>query len=414
MEIKAIKGVRDILPEEIPIWQWLEKIVREVFETSGYSEIKIPIIEYTNVFSRSIGETTDIVEKEMYTFLDKSGRSITLRPEGTAPVVRAYVEHKLYSSYLTKLYYIGPMFRYERPQSGRYREFYQIGAEALGVDDPRIDAEIISMLNLLFERLGVAGLKLQINSLGCKECRKDYRDILIKFLSERLSLLCDDCNRRYQKNPLRTLDCKSEGCISATIDAPRMLDYLCKGCRDHFDAVKEYLNMLDIPFTINPRIVRGLDYYTKTAFEILNDKLGAQNAVAAGGRYDGLVEDFGGPPTPGIGFGIGVERLVSLLQKDSTNSHPPEVFIASIGDAAAKLSLPMICRLRYEGVRAELGYKGSLKSQMRKADKSGAKYTIIIGDEEIARKKAILRNMETKVQQEIALDDIIDIIKGLC
>lgn len=411
MEAKGIKGFKDILPEEVIHWQFLERVAREVFENFGYLEIRIPIIEFTEIFSRSIGEHTDIVDKEMYTFEDKSGRSITLRPEGTASVVRAYIEHGLYSGPKpTRLYYMGPMFRYERPQKGRYRQFYQIGVEALGVDFPSIDAELIGMLWYLFERLKLNDLELQLNSLGCKRCRPLYEEALKDFLKDKFPLFCPDCKNRYKLNPLRILDCKSDHCKSATANAPRILDFLCPACRSHFEEVQGYLTVLSIPFVINHRIVRGLDYYTKTAFEVLTPKLGAQNAIAAGGRYDGLVEEFGGPPTPGIGFAIGVERVVLQLEKDTP---VPEtlIFLASLGPQAHAFALKLAYELRVLGIKVNIGYGDSLKSQMRKADRLGSRYVLIIGDEEMKRGTAFLRDMETKVQKDINLDRAFEIIK---
>lgn len=411
METKGIKGFKDILPGEIIKWQYLEKEAREVFENSGYSEIKIPLMEFTEVFSRSIGEDTDIVEKEMYTFQDKSGRSITLRPEGTASVVRAYIEHGLYAGpQPTKLYYLGPMFRYERPQAGRYRQFYQIGVEALGVDDPILDTEIIWMSYYLFQKLNLRDLELQINSLGCKACRPLYIKALKDYLKDKLSLLCPDCKKRYEGNPLRILDCKREECRLATANVPSILDFLCPSCLKHFEEVKKYLKALSIPFLINQRIVRGLDYYTRTTFEIVSNMLGAQNAVAAGGRYDGLVEELGGPPTPGIGFAIGVERVISLF-KDNLPEKIPLIFIASLGTDAHAFSLRLAEKMRTSGIKTELGYGESLKSQMRKADRSGAKFVLIIGEKEIGKGSAILRDMESKTQEDIDLERAFDIVR---
>jgi len=411
METKGIKGFKDILPGEIRKWHYLETVAREIFENSNYSEIRIPLMEFTEVFSRGIGEDTDIVEKEMYTFHDKGGRSITLRPEGTASVVRAYIEHGLYAGpQPTKLYYLGPMFRYERPQAGRYRQFYQIGVEALGIDDPILDAEIIWMSYHIFERLNLKDLELQINSLGCKVCRPLYREALKDFLRDKSPLLCPDCKKRYKGNPLRILDCKREECRLATTHAPAIIDFLCPACLKHFGEVQRYLKALSIPFIINQRIVRGLDYYTKTTFEIIAPGLGAQKAVAAGGRYDGLVEELGGHPTPGIGFAIGVERVVSLLE-DNLTEQRPLVFIASLNPDAHALSLILAHKIRTSGIKTELGYGGSLKSQMRKADKSGARYVLIIGEEEIRRGAGILRDMEAKAQEDIELERAVEILK---
>jgi histidyl-tRNA synthetase len=296
VSITGIKGMNDILPGEIETWQFLEQEARRIFQVYGFSEIRTPAVEKTELFCRSIGETTDIVEKEMYTFPDKSGHSLTLRPEGTAPVMRSFIEKKLYAlDPVTKLFYLGPMFRYERPQKGRYRQFHQIGVEAIGVEDPKIDAQILVMLSHYFAKVGITNVALQINSLGCPECRPGYRALLVKFLEDRLDDLCPDCRRRWQSNPLRVLDCKVPGCQAATEGAPAMLDHLCPTCEEHFSHVRSYLDDLRTPYTVNPRMVRGLDYYTKTTFEMVTGDLGAQNAVAAGGRYDGLIRDLGGP-----------------------------------------------------------------------------------------------------------------------
>ncbi|MFZ3064024.1 MAG: histidine--tRNA ligase [Nitrospirota bacterium] len=412
MNIQAIKGVKDILPGEVEVWQYIENKARSVFETYGFSEIRAPIFEYTELFSRSIGETTDIVEKEMYTFEESAGKKVTLRPEGTAPVVRAYIEHQLYNkAHITKLYYFGPMFRHERPQAGRYRQFYQIGAEVFGIDSPILDAEILSMLNNLMEAIDVKGLDLQINSLGCKDCRPKYKEALKQFLKDKLLLLCENCQRRMDRNPLRVLDCKGKTCKEAVADAPVILDYLCDGCKKHFDKVKETLKILNVSYTLNPRLVRGLDYYTKTTFELVSTNLGAQNAVAAGGRYDGLVEELGGPKTPGIGFAIGIERLASLMEKDNFKTNKPDVFIATLGDKAKDISVSLIDSLREKGIKAETDYEdASLKSQMRKADKLGARFVLIIGEDEIKKGSALLRDMEKKTQEDININNMLDIL----
>ncbi len=411
MAIQAIKGVKDILPEDVPSWQRLEATARKIFEDYGFSEIRVPVFEYTELFARSIGASTDIVEKEMYTFEDRDGRKITLRPEGTAGVVRAFIEHKMYADHaLTKLYYMGPMFRHERPQKGRFRQFYQIGVESLGIDHPHIDVEILSMLHGLYARLGVSGLTLQLNSLGDKACRGAYRDALKKYLQAKLPTLCTDCRRRYETNPLRVLDCKVDA--DKFGDSPVMLDYLCDACKMHFRIVEEGLRKLGIPFEVNPRLVRGLDYYTRTTFELVMGHAGAQNTVAAGGRYDGLVEEIGGPATPGIGFALGVERTISLMDTKDLKPLRPALFIAALGADAAKLVLPLIHNLRQSGVRVETDYTGSsLKSQMKKADKSGAGYTLIMGEQEVGSGRAILRNMQTKEQVEIGIEHIEEELK---
>ena len=412
MSIQAIKGVKDILPADIPAWQHLEATARKLFEDYGFSEIRIPVFEYTELFARSIGASTDIVEKEMYTFEDRDGRKITLRPEGTAGVVRAFIEHALYAdSQLVKLYYLGPMFRHERPQKGRFRQFYQVGVEALGSDHPHVDIDVLVMLHRLFTRLGIQGLRLQVNSLGDAECRGAYRDALRAYLKDKLPTLCSDCQRRDDTNPLRVLDCKVDG--EKFGDSPVMLDHLCGPCRDHFGTVEQGLGTLGIPFEVNPRLVRGLDYYTRTTFELVMGHLGAQNTVAAGGRYDGLVREIGGPAVPGIGFALGVERAISLM--DTGRLHParPSLYIAALGGAAVAWALPVIHALRSEGVRVETDYAGaSLKSQMKKADKFGAAYTLIVGEQELAAGTAVLRNMQTKEQVAVALKGSIEDLRS--
>jgi histidyl-tRNA synthetase len=411
VNIQSIKGVKDILPAEIPAWQHLEAAARSVFEDYGFSEIRIPVFEYTELFARSIGASTDIVEKEMYTFEDRDGRKVTLRPEGTAGVVRAFIEHKLYAdSQLVKLYYLGPMFRHERPQKGRFRQFYQVGVESLGSDHPHVDIEVLAMLHRLFARLGIAGLTLQMNSLGDAACRVGYRDTLKAYLKGKLSTLCADCQRRYDTNPLRVLDCKVDA--DKFSDSPAMLDHLCDACRDHFGTVEHGLRTLGIPFEVNPRLVRGLDYYTRTTFELVMGHLGAQNTVAAGGRYDGLVHEIGGPAVPGIGFALGVERAISLM--DTTNLQPkrPTLYIAALGAQAVSRVMPFLHTLRNEGVRVETDYAGaSLKSQMKKADRYGADYTLIVGEQELRSGTSVLRNMRTKEQIAVSLANIVEDLK---
>ncbi len=408
MSITGIKGMNDILPGNVETWQHLEEQARLVFGAFGYREIRVPVVEKTELFCRSIGETTDIVEKEMYTFSDKGGTSMTLRPEGTAPVMRSFIQHKLYAQdAVSKLYYMGPMFRHERPQKGRYRQFHQIGAEVIGVDDPKIDAQVLAMLSHYFATTNIPDVALQINSLGCPACRPDYREALIKFLEQRLSALCADCQRRYTSNPLRVLDCKVPGCKEATVDAPAMLDNLCVGCDTHFSQVKEHLDALAVDYTVNSRMVRGLDYYTKTTFEMVTNSLGAQNAVAAGGRYNGLIKDLGGPDLPGIGFAIGLERLALMLGEQSIEPPRPELFIATLGEAATKAGFAMLTQLQREGVLVEMEYTGkSLKAQLRRADKLKTRRVLIIGGDELERGVAQLRNMDESSQEEVDLDGL--------
>lgn len=413
MKIGAVKGVKDTLPEEIWKWRFIEEVSRKTLEEHGYSEIRVPLFEYTDLFSRSIGRATDIVEKEMYTFQDSKGASISLRPEGTAGVVRAGIEHnRLIPSSLAKLYYMGPMFRHERPQKGRYRQFFQIGAEALGSEDPQLDAEVLAMVHLLFHRLGVDDTVLELNSLGCRECRPEYRKVLKEFLEARLNDLCDDCRRRFERNPLRVLDCKNKACRETTRSVPGCLTSLCRDCMKHFESVKALLTELGVPFEINERLVRGLDYYTRTCFEVLTSKLGAQNAVAAGGRYDGLVEELGGPPMSGIGFALGVERIAALLPDDQHVPRPMDLYLAPLGDEARRRIPLLLYRLRSEGIRAETDYQGkSLKSQMRQADKMGARFVGMLGEKELNRGVVLLRDMVTKNQMEIPLDQVVEKVR---
>jgi len=405
VSITGIKGMNDILPGEVETWQHLEEQARKVFGAFGYREIRVPVVEKTDLFCRSIGETTDIVEKEMYTFSDKGGTSMTLRPEGTAPVMRSFIQHKMYAQDpVSKLYYIGPMFRHERPQKGRYRQFHQIGAEVIGIDDPKIDAQVLAMLSHYFQTTKIPDVSLQINSLGCPECRPSYRETLISVLEQHIEALCADCQRRYKTNPLRVLDCKVAGCKEATLEAPAMLDNLCIGCETHFSQVKEHLDALAVDYTVNARMVRGLDYYTKTTFEMVTGSLGSQNAVAAGGRYDGLIKELGGPELPGIGFAIGLERLALMLGEQSIEPPRPELFVATLGEKATRAGFAMLTRLQREGVLVEMEYTGkSLKAQLRRADKLKTRRVLILGEDELVRGVAQLRNMDESSQEEVSL-----------
>jgi histidyl-tRNA synthetase len=411
MKITAIKGFSDILPGEVETWQLLERTAREIFAAYNFAEIRIPMLEKTELFSRSLGETTDIVEKEMYTFADhdSKGSMLTLRPEGTAGVVRAYVERELFKTEpVRKLYYIGPMFRRERPQKGRSRQFHQIGAEALGRGDPLIDAEILLLLRDFFSAAGLVNVSLQLNSLGCAECRPRYREQLLSFLRSRQEALCANCRRRMERNPLRVLDCKEPRCIEETRAAPSILESLCAACSEHFAAVQRFLDQGHLSYVLNPRMVRGLDYYCRTTFEWTSDQLGAQNTVAAGGRYDGLVEELGGPAIAGVGFAMGVERLTLLLRPaESAGPAGPALFVAWVGDAARDWAFPLVQRLRQNGIAVEMeGDKRSLKSQMRRADKLRAASVMIVGEDELQKGKAVLRDMGTKRQEELALAEI--------
>jgi histidyl-tRNA synthetase len=402
--LTAVKGFNDILPDESGRWQYIEQTARRVFELNGFGEIRVPVMEKTELFCRSIGDATDIVEKEMYTFIDKGENSVTLRPEGTAGVMRAFIEHKLYAQDpIAKLYYLGPMFRYERPQKGRYRQFHQIGAELTGVHDPLADAQVLNMLTFFFREIGLTEPTLQINSLGCPECRPAYRTALQRFLEDRMGLLCDDCKRRFITNPLRTLDCKVPGCIEATVGAPSVLEHLCSDCDDHFSSVRRYLDLSDTPYSINSRMVRGLDYYTRTTFEMVTGLLGSQSAVAAGGRYDGLISQLGGPAIPGIGFAMGLER-VALLLGSQEFATTPDLFIATMGGGERDVAFRLMDGLLKTGVRVEMDYEGkSLKSQMRRADKLKARYSVVIGENEVASGQASFKRMVDGLQSEAPL-----------
>ncbi len=411
MKVRSIRGFKDILPDSIKRWHYIEDSARNIFELYGFSEIRIPVVEFTDIFARSIGTSTDIVEKEMYSFTDRDGSSITLRPEGTAGVVRAYIENSLYAkSTISKLYYMGMMFRHERPQKGRYRGFYQIGSELFGTKDPYADSEIILMLWRFLEKTEVTSLiRLELSSLGDENCRPSYKQKLVKYLRPLKNELCENCQRRLEINPLRILDCKEKKCKEISKDAPSMLDNLCDNCNKHLDHVKDSLENFSIKYILNPRIVRGLDYYTRTVFEIKTDELGAQNAVAAGGRYDGLVEELGGPPTPAVGFSIGMERLVLLHEKIVPEGFQKDVdaFIAFIGKDTKKTAFQLAYDFRKQGISVEMEYENkSLKTQLKKADKLGAKYAIIVGEEELARGKVKVRNMGSSSEEEINIDKV--------
>ncbi len=410
MSISTIKGFKDILPEETALWQWIEKNARDVFRVFGYREIRTPLLEWTELFSRGIGQETDIVSKEMYTLSDSKGRNQTLRPEATASVVRAYIEHRLYQSNpVQKLFSIGPMFRHERPQKGRFRQFHQINAEIFGDPGPGSDAELINMAMHIFNRVGLNGVALNINSLGCTSCRGEFKNKLREYLAGKSGPLCSECQRRSVLNPLRVFDCKVESCKEVVADAPVILDHLCDECRDHFTLLRKYLDDLNIPYQVNHNLVRGLDYYSRTTFEIQTDRLGTQNAVAGGGRYDSLISQLDGPDHSGMGFAIGFERLVALLEEEkNTMSDNPDLFIIALGNEALDRAFLWADRLRKEGIYVEMEYgsKG-LKAQMKKADRLNAKRVLIAGEDELSKGKVVLRNMDTKEQQEIPLDDLI-------
>jgi histidyl-tRNA synthetase len=405
VSIKAVRGVHDILPAEVAVWQHVEATARRVFEAYGYREIRLPIFERTELFARGIGEVTDIVQKEMYTFEDRGGDSLTLRPEATASKLRAYIEHGFHvQPKPVKLYTMGPMFRYERPQAGRYRQFHQLNVEALGEQHPALDAEVIAMLVELFRALGLAdGLQLEINSLGDAVCRPQYRERLVAYLREHAAALCDECRDRTERNPLRVLDCKKPGCRPVLEGAPALADSLCAPCAEHFARVRGYLDACGLAYVVMPRLVRGFDYYVRTTFELTTTRLGAQNAVAGGGRYDGLVEQLGGPPEPGIGFAIGVERLVLLLGNTVPAARPLALLIP-LGEPALRRLIPIAQASRARGVGVELGYgTRKLRAELERAHKLGVAYAVIAGDDELARDEALLREMHAGTQRPVAL-----------
>jgi len=413
--IQSVKGTRDLLPSETPLWQRVEEEARKVFEAYNFREIRTPVLEQTALFARSVGSDTDIVTKEMYTFEDRDSESLTLRPEATASVVRAYIEHGLYNQGgIQKLYYFGPMFRRERPQKGRYRQFYQIGAEVLGSEHPAIDAEVLEMLVLLLERLGLKEFKLLLNSVGCSKCRPEYLKTLRKALDEVKDRLCTDCRRRSHTNPLRVLDCKIEADQPIIEKLPTILEHLCPECRQHFDSVTLDLKQRRVDFEIVPRLVRGLDYYTRTTFEITSGLLGAQNALLGGGRYDGLSEMLGGPPAPGFGFAIGQDRLVLTLETTGTLklAQPLAVYIAWLGDAAREPSLLLARQLRRQGIGVEISYHQiKLKKAMGAASKLQAPYTLIIGEDEVASGSYQVKNMQTGEQTSVSAGEIAGFLK---
>lgn len=401
------RGTYDILPGEAEKWQFVEKTARDVCRRYNYREIRTPLFEHTELFARGVGETTDIVEKEMYTFTDRGDRSLTLRPEGTAGAVRAFVENKMYGlpQQPTKLYYIGPMFRYERPQAGRNRQFVQFGIEALGSDHPSVDAEILALAMTFLAEVGVRGLSLEINSVGCPDCRPVYREHLKKHLAGKLDRLCKDCNSRYERNPMRILDCKADR--DQLADAPVMLDHLCEGCRAHFKQLQGYLKDSNIPFAVNPHIVRGLDYYTKTAFEILVDG----STVIGGGRYNGLVAELGGPETPGIGFGCGMDRVLITLANQKAElplEEELDVFIVTMGAAADRKAVPLLQEMRVAGLTADKDYLArGMKAQLKAADRLGAKQVVILGDDELAQGVANVKDMATGEQVAVPLQELV-------
>ena len=417
MLTNAPRGTKDILPDTVGDWNYVEGEIRELCRRFGYSEIRTPIFEHTELFQRGIGEGTDVVDKEMYTFTDRGERSITLRPENTASAVRAYLQNKLYAqSNLVKLFYIGSMFRYDRPQAGRMREFHQFGVEALGEANPAVDAEVILLAMNLLEGLGLKDLELYINSVGCPKCRSKYRTMLQDFFRDKLEDLCEDCRSRFERSPLRILDCKKDSDKPYMADAPKITDCLCEECAEHFAKLKELLTSAGISFTHDPRLVRGLDYYTKTAFEIKYPPLGAQSAVAGGGRYDGLIEEMGGNPTPAVGFATGLERL--LLALESQNLLPEknrsvDAYVVALGETAQAEGFKLLNSLRQQGLSAAMDFAGrSMKAQMKQANKLGAKYSVILGEDEISEGVVMLRSMEDSSQAKVPMNQVAEKIKA--
>ncbi len=409
--LKSVKGMHDMLPPDSRRLREVERVSHEIMQRYGYSEARTPILEYTPLFARSIGDQTDIVEKEMYTFTDRDDSSLTMRPEGTASVVRAYVQHALHKTeQMTRWYYFGPMFRHERAQRGRYRQFYQLGVEALGTAKPAVDAEMIAMLTHLLGDLGLDSLRVHLNTLGCPVCRPDYRQALLNYLSPREGELCEDCKRRFNNNPLRVLDCKVEGCQAVADGAPLSLDHTCADCRDHWDGLMGDLSLLEVEVRVDNRLVRGLDYYTRTTFELISDSgdLGSQNTVAGGGRYDGLVEELGGPSIPAVGFAMGLERLLLALGPDRPPLPPvAHVAMVSRGDKARAAVVPLAARLRRGGLAVDIDHRGgSMKSQMKRANKLGAPAVLILGEDELDRGTATLRRMADSTQEEVNQDQL--------
>ncbi len=411
MSFRTLRGMKDVLPDEAEKWRLVEETARRVFESFGFREIRIPLLEPTELFSRSIGEASDIVSKEMYTFKDRKGRSISLRPEGTAGVVRAYLQHKMDNfPSPVKLYYLGSMYRYERPQAGRYREHSQIGVEALGSGNPALDAELIYLAFHLFEELSVKDLRIEINTVGCFKCRPRYIRALKKSLEGSLKDLCEDCRRRYMVNPLRILDCKNTNCRRYISKAPALDKFLCPSCSKHFKEVRRYLDGLKIRYSIQPSLVRGFDYYTRTAFEVVSGRLGGKNVIAGGGRYDRLVEDMGGPSTPAVGFSFGVERTLMKVRMELSHK-PPLIYLISIGGKAFDEGFMLLSKLREKGIRAEMDYQGrSLRGQMRVANKLKAKYVLIMGKEELERGNLLLKDMQTGKQDEMDKKKVMGIL----
>ena len=418
MLTKAPRGTKDITPKDAYKWNYVENKFRKICSLFGYEEMRTPVFEHTELFKRSVGDTTDIVQKEMYSFTDKGGRDITLKPEGTAGVVRAFIENKLYAdTQPTKLFYITPCFRYERPQAGRQRQFHQFGIEALGSDKPSLDAEVIALAVQFFTEVGLKDLAVSINSVGCPTCRAEYNARLKEYLDKKSDVLCETCLERKDKNPMRVIDCKNPTCKENLNDIPFMVDHICDDCKDHFEKLQTYLKEMDINFVVDKTIVRGLDYYKKTAFEIISNDIGSQSTVCGGGRYDGLVEQLGGPKgVSGIGFALGAERLLLTMENNNIeieNPYATDIFIVTIGDEAKTKSFKLLKDLRTNHISAENDHLDrSVKAQFKYSDKINAKFTIVIGDDELANDTATLKNMSTSEQTTIKLSEIVQELKS--
>ncbi len=410
--IKKIKGTEDIMPKESYRWQFVENLMRRQANAYGYSEVRTPVFEQTSLFARGVGETTDVVQKEMYTFATKGDDSITLRPEGTAGAARAFLEHGVFNDGLpSKQYYLTTCYRYEKPQAGRQREFHQFGIEVFGTKNAAADAEVICLAKSIFDLLGLKNIRLEINSIGCPHCRSKYHEKLKEYFSDYKDQLCETCLGRLERNPMRIIDCKSPVCSKIAKDAPKMIDYLCDECKEHFESVKSYLDTAEVEYEINPSIVRGLDYYTKTVFEFVSDNIGAQGTVCGGGRYDGLLEELGGQPTPSLGCAMGMERLFLLLDNSGIEIPKPEtcdIYIASMGEKAQVKAFALTDEVRKSGLSAQSDIVGrGLRPQMKFADKIGAKFSVVIGDNEIAENKAEVKNMETGDKKTVSLDNFV-------
>lgn len=415
--INIPKGTKDVLPEQSYKWQFVENAARQTARQFNIKEIRTPVFEHTELFQRGVGETTDVVTKEMYTFEDKGGRSITLKPEGTAGAARMFIENGLANSPLPlKAFYITPCYRYERPQAGRLREFHQFGIEVFGSAEADTDAEVIFAASSFLDKLGIKDVRLEINSIGCKTCRAKYNEALKEYFRPHLSEMCQTCNERFEKNPLRMIDCKEEGCKRITANAPKILDYLCDDCRAHFEKVKQLLTALNVQYTVNPDIVRGLDYYSRTVFEFVSTSIGAQGTVCGGGRYDGLIAELGGGNVPAIGFAAGLERLLLLMENTGVafpESPVPEIYIAGLDDASRKEAFRLVCDLRTNGICAECDHMNrSVKAQMKYADKCGAKFVAVIGESEISSGECNVKRMSDGISVAVKLTDILQYLKN--